>query len=95
MISPSYLMYFLWHAVSLESFSSSHSTTTISHLPREKLLQLRVSLAPLEEQTRIVAELTASMASVEKARLAAQQQLHMVQALPAALLREVFASAEA
>ena len=52
-------------------------------------------LPPLAEQVQIVAELTASMASVEKARLAAQQQLHMVQALPAALLREVFGSVEA
>ena len=58
-----------------------------------KLLALLIPLPPLGEQARIVAELTAAMATVEKARRAAEEQLAMIGAMPAALLREVFGDA--
>jgi type I restriction enzyme S subunit len=54
-----------------------------------------ISLPPLDEQKRIAARLRERMAEVERARAAVQMQLDAAQSLPAALLREIFASAVA
>ncbi len=57
---------------------------------REKLLGLVMPLPPLDEQRRIIAILDEQMAAVERARTAAEQQLHAIQGLPAVLLRRAF-----
>lgn len=54
-----------------------------------------IPLPPLPEQKRIVAILNEQMATVEKARAAAEAQLQAAKTLPAAYLREVFDSPEA
>jgi type I restriction enzyme S subunit len=59
-------------------------------LNREQLLAYEFPIPPLAVQKRVAAELTAAMASVDKARRAAQDRLAAAEALPAAYLREVF-----
>ena len=56
-----------------------------------ELFNLSIPLPPLDEQQRIVAILNEKMAAVQQARRAAEEQLHAVQALPAAYLRQAFA----
>lgn len=94
-ISPYFLMWRLWYSVHNNEFSNSQTKTTIAHLPREKLLGVRIPLPPLFEQQRIATELTSAMATVEKARRAAEERLAAAEALPAAYLREVFEGKEA
>lgn len=66
---------------------------TGSRMPRadmSNLLTLELSLPPLPEQQRIADILREQMATVEKARAAAQARLEAVKALPVAFLRQVF-----
>ena len=66
------------------------SGSTFSAIKQSDLKLLKVPLPPLEEQKRIVAILNEKMATIERARAAAEAQLEAAQALPAAYLREVF-----
>jgi type I restriction enzyme, S subunit len=68
---------------------------TIQGLKRDFIHGLRIPLPPLPEQQRIVALLNGQMATVERARVAAQAQLEAAKVLPAAYLRAVFNSPEA
>jgi len=66
---------------------------TGSRMPRAdivNLLTLEIPLPPLAEQRRIAGGLREQMAAVEKARAAAEAELKMINALPAALLRRAF-----
>ena len=60
-------------------------------VPRSKLLALKIPLPPLCEQKRIAALLKEQMAYVETVRMSAREQLDVINALPAALLRRAFA----
>lgn len=64
-------------------------------VPQSYLENLLLPLPPLAEQQRIVAALDEQIATVERARAAAQAQLSAAHALPAAYLRAVFESDEA
>jgi type I restriction enzyme S subunit len=66
-----------------------------SAVKNDKLLALEMPIPPLAEQRRIAGILKEQMASVERARTAAQAQLEAAKALPAAYLRSVFNSPEA
>lgn len=59
-------------------------------LPEDYLGELEIPLPPLAEQERIAGLLTEQLGAVERARAAAAQRLAAAEALPAALLREVF-----
>lgn len=59
-------------------------------LNRKTLALLEIPLPPLDEQRRIVARLEGQMAATERARAAAQAQLAAIEAMPQALLREIF-----
>ena len=59
-------------------------------LNRKTLALLEIPLPPLGEQRRIVARLEAQMATAERARAAAAAQLAAIEAMPQALLREIF-----
>lgn len=59
-------------------------------LPEDYLGELEIPLPPLAEQERIAGRLTEQLGAVERARAAAAQRLAAAEALPAALLREVF-----
>ena len=64
---------------------------TGSRQPRasmERLLKIKIPLPPLSEQKRIVAKLDKQLATVEKARQAADKQLSEIKLFSAALLRE-------
>lgn len=89
-LHPTFLMYRLWLSSRLREFADSQTQTTIAHLPREKLICLRIPLPPLAEQERIAGRLTEQLGAVERARAAAAQRLAAAESLPAALLREVF-----
>lgn len=60
-----------------------------------QILASSIPLPPLAEQRRIAAILDEQMASIERARTAAEQQLEAARALPSAYLRAVFESDEA
>lgn len=66
-----------------------------SAVKNDKLLALELPLPPLPEQHRIAMLLREHLAAVENARRAAQARLEAAQALPAALLREIFESQKA
>jgi type I restriction enzyme S subunit len=55
-----------------------------------QVLALSIPLPPLAEQERIAGRLTEQLATVERARGAAQSRLAAAESLPAAYLREVF-----
>ena len=59
-------------------------------VPKEFLVDLTLPLPPLSEQQRIAAILNQQMASVERAKKAAQARLEAAQALGQALLRTAF-----
>lgn len=71
-------------------FEKSSETTNISNLGTDDMLALEIPLPPLAEQERIAGRLTEQLGAVERARAAAAQRLAAAEALPAALLREVF-----
>ncbi len=69
--------------------------STVPGLTRDNIESLLIPLPPLAEQRRLAAILQEQLAAVERARAAAQAQLEVAKALPAAYLREVFNSPEA
>lgn len=71
------------------------SGTTFSEVSKSQLESFEIAFPPLPEQRRIATLLHEHLAAVEKARRAAQARLEAAQALPAALLREIFESEEA
>jgi type I restriction enzyme S subunit len=95
LVHPPFVLYRLWLSSLAGEFTGSQTQTTIAHLPREKLIRLSIPLPPLAEQERIAAKLTEQLAAVDRAREAAQSRLAAAEALPAALLREVFEGPEA
>ncbi|MDP9316940.1 MAG: restriction endonuclease subunit S [Chloroflexota bacterium] len=67
--------------------------TTPGQLPRirlEEVAAVEVALPPIEEQQRIVQRLEVASAEIESIRAAARKQRETVEALPAALLHEIF-----
>ncbi len=62
----------------------------IQNLRFSELGELEIPLPPLAEQERIAGRLTEQLGAAERARAAAAQRLAAAEALPAALLREVF-----
>jgi len=62
----------------------------LQNLKLQQIRYLDIPLPPLPEQRRIAAVLREQMATVEKARAAAQEELATINALPAALLRRAF-----
>lgn len=72
--------------------AAEHFTGAVGQqrLPEDYLGELEIPLPPLAEQERIAGRLTEQLGAVERARAAAAQRLAAAEALPAALLREVF-----
>ena len=76
-----------------ETVSAAMRGQTGSRMPRadmDELMNLEIPLPPLAEQRRIAAVLREQMAAVARARRATEEQLEAANALPAALLRQVF-----
>lgn len=83
---------FLLHALkTVEPEIVSRSTGTTFQAISGKLLRaVNVPVPPIDEQCRIVARLEKQMATAERARAAAAAQLATLEAMPQALLREIF-----
>ena len=64
--------------------------STVKGIRTGELAGINIPLPSLEEQKRIAAILNEQMATVEKAKKAAEERLEAAKALPAAYLREVF-----
>lgn len=69
------------------------STALVPILNKSGFSSFEVPCPPLPEQKRIGAILNDQMSAVERARKAAEEELAMINALPAALLRRAFAPA--
>ena len=83
--------YLLWFLRSIEAdIAKQGSGSTFDAINRDQLEALEIPLPPLAEQERIAGRLTEQLGGVERARDAAAQRLAAAEALPAALLREVF-----
>ena len=63
---------------------------SMKKITRTQVVDLAVPLPPLSEQERITGVLREQMATVEKARAAAEEELATINALPPALLRRAF-----
>jgi type I restriction enzyme S subunit len=74
---------------------SSQAGATRQALTKAMIENFRVPFTELNEQRRLAVQLREQMAEVERARAAVQAQLDAAQSLPAALLRDIFASAVA
>lgn len=85
-----FLMYRLWSGAHTGEFEDSNAVTTISHLPRVRLCQLKIPLPPLADQHRIAADLGEKLARADALVARCREELAAVEALPGALLREAF-----
>lgn len=95
LVHPPFVLYLLWLSSLAGEFTGSQTQTTIAHLPREKLIRLSIPLPPLAVQERIAGWVSRGMERASAARRAAMDRLAAAEALPAALLREVFEGPEA
>ena len=62
----------------------------LQNLNLQQIRYLEIPLPPLDEQRRIAAILKEQIATVDKARAAAEEELNTINALPVALLRRAF-----
>ncbi|MBU0676965.1 MAG: restriction endonuclease subunit S, partial [Verrucomicrobia bacterium] len=81
-----------YHALkqSVEALQKLGSGATFAEISKTQLEGFEIPLPPLAEQRRIAAILKEQMAAVEKARVAAEEELNTINALPAALLCRAF-----
>lgn len=80
-----------------ETVDAAMRDKTGSRMPRanmDNLLRLLVPLPPLEEQQRIAAALDEQMATIGRARSAAEAQLQIAKTLPAVYLHSIFSRPE-
>lgn len=72
--------------------ATNHFTGAVGQqrVPKEFLIDLPIPLPPLPEQKRIASKLNEQMASIDKARKAAEEQLNTINAIPASILRKAF-----
>jgi hypothetical protein len=59
-------------------------------ITRAKLNAAVIPVPGLDDQRRVVADLAAELAEIDRAKAALEAQRNAIDALPAALLREVF-----
>jgi len=88
-----YLYFALEQSVS--ELQALGSGATFAEVSKSQVEGFEIPLPPLSEQKRIAAILTEQMATVERARAAADAQMEAAKALSAAYLRAVFNSPEA
>jgi len=89
-VDPHFVMYRLWMGALQQEFLESHAKTTIAHLPAVRLQRLPIRVPAVPEQQRIAVTLNEQMASAERARKAIEEELDVINKLPAALLRRAF-----
>jgi len=86
--------YLLWHFLNGEDAKAFvrrvAGSSTYPNIKWSSFKNLEIPLPHLDEQRRIAEVLREKMATVDKARIAAQARLEAVKALPAAFLQQVF-----
>jgi type I restriction enzyme S subunit len=87
----------LWLSYTLRpiNLGAFNKAAAVPGLNREDAYSVEIPLPPLEEQKRIARILNEQMATLERARAAAEAQMEAAKALPAAYLRAIFNSPEA
>jgi len=84
-------LFFLLHTESFRAAITAHDYSLgVPHVSPAQIEAIDIPLPPLDEQHRIAGVLREQMASVEKARAAAEAELETINALPAAFLRKAF-----
>jgi len=78
-----------------DSLKKSQRGATIKGLTRDDTESLKIPIAPLPEQNRIIAKARELLQEAERARSACEKQLEAAKALPSVYLREVFESEDA
>ena len=73
-----------------EALVNKGTGSTFEAINRDDLESFAIPLPRLAEQQRIAAILEKQMAAVEKARVAAEEKLDAIDAMPSALLRKAF-----
>ena len=83
---------FLYHTLmrDMNRIRELGSGATFPEVSKRVLAGFEILLPPLDEQRRIVGRLEAQIAAADRAREAAAAQLAAIEAIPAALLREIF-----
>jgi type I restriction enzyme, S subunit len=86
-------LYFVlqWPEIQRDVIAQSQRSAGQSGVQKEYLEKYSIPLPSIDQQRSLAAQLNDQMASVEKARAAAEAELTAVNALPAALLRRAFA----
>jgi len=85
-------IYYWLLTIDLKTISNTQALPSIK---QSVVANLKIPLPPLDEQQRIAARLNEQMATVARARQAAEEQLRLARELPATYFREVFESKEA
>lgn len=89
-VDPQYLVYRLWLSAMRGEFTNDHAQTTIAHLPAIRLAELQIATPPIAKQRQIVAALREQVIAIDSISAAIEAELKAIEALPAALLRNVF-----
>ena len=90
-IDPRYACFVCQNTSFYNSLIGLKATSTISNLNLEQISEAKIPLPPtIDDQIRIASELERKMAELNRMRQAAEQQLEAIEALPGAILREVF-----
>ena len=89
-IFPEYLFAFVRYQLFVDALSDLVQGALYPAVNDGQVLAQHIPLPPLPEQQRIAAILKEQMGAVEKARMAAQERLRAIKALPAAFLRQIF-----
>lgn len=89
-ILPDFLLLCVQHKLFVDALSDLVKGALYPAVNDNQVKAQLIPLPPIIEQERIVEIVRMQMAAVEKARVAAQERLEAVKALPAAILRQVF-----
>jgi len=87
---PEFVAYYWQHPSVREYVIGNARTATMTTMNQQDLANIMLPLPPIEKQQQITKLLREQMATVDKARAAAQARLDEVKALPAAFLHRVF-----
>ncbi len=95
-VLPEWIHYFIRQPSTLAAAERSFTGTAgQQRVPPEFLGSIEIPLPSVQEQKRIVALLNEQMAVVQRARLAAEEQLKLAELLPASLSKTIFDGPEA
>ncbi len=91
-VDPKYLFFYLWSPEGQVAIRANYNGAAIGGITQAFAEKTRLPLPTLAEQKRVAAILNDQMATIDRARAAAQTRLDAVQALPASFLRALFSS---